>query len=83
MSTFEPCPFCGREDGFQVKTVWKTYRFVACQCKAAGPVMRDDASAIDAWNTRVSAGGLRCPEVQQDLQGARRRPAGVDGMGLY
>ena len=47
-----PCPFCGRTDGFQVKTVWKTYRFVACRCKAAGPVMGDDEAAVEAWNTR-------------------------------
>lgn len=78
-----PCPFCGNTEGFQVKTVWKTYRFVACRCKAAGPVMPDDETAIEAWNTRVeSGGGVRCPEVQADLHGARIRPAGSDGMGV-
>ncbi|MBQ3338254.1 MAG: Lar family restriction alleviation protein [Atopobiaceae bacterium] len=82
MNEFEPCPFCGNTEGFQVKTVWKTYRFVACRCKAAGPVMPDDETAIEAWNTRVASGVVRCPEVQQDLHGARIRPAGSDGMGV-
>ena len=59
MNEFEllPCPFCGNTEGFQVKTVWKTYRFVACRCKAAGPVMPDDETAVEAWNTRVESGG--------------------------
>lgn len=55
MTDFKPCPFCGRTDGFQVKTVWKTYRFVACKCKAAGPVTKDDEEAIAAWNMRPSS----------------------------
>lgn len=48
----KPCPFCGRKDGFQVKPVWKSFRFVACQCKAAGPVMKTEEEAIEAWNRR-------------------------------
>ncbi len=52
--TLPPCPFCGRDSGFQVKSVWGTWRFVACECKAAGPVMRDDELAMKAWATRPS-----------------------------
>lgn len=49
----KPCPFCGGTET-KVKPVWKDYRFVACQsCKAAGPVMKTEQEAVDAWNDRT------------------------------
>ena len=47
-----PCPFCGKTDQ-KVKPVWKYYYFVAClNCKAAGPVRKEEEEAIAAWNER-------------------------------
>lgn len=51
--TFRPCPFCGATDGFRVKPVWKTYWFVACRCKAAGPVAKTQDQAVELWNGRT------------------------------
>lgn len=52
MNETKPCPFCkGRKH--QVKTVWKTYKFVAClHCKAGGPVCKTEEEAVKAWNDR-------------------------------
>lgn len=48
-----PCPFCGSERT-KVKPVWKEYHFVAClDCRAGGPVRRDENEAIEAWNRRA------------------------------
>ncbi|MBR3328889.1 MAG: Lar family restriction alleviation protein [Atopobiaceae bacterium] len=71
MSRFKPCPFCKRTEGFQVKTVWKTYKFVACKCKAAGPVMRTEEEAIEAWNTRPL--GVKARAVIRDMLAAYRQ----------
>lgn len=47
------CPFCG-STRYRVKPVWKTYFFVAClDCKAGGPVRRNEEEAIAAWNGRA------------------------------
>ena len=50
--SMKPCPFCGSMSQ-TVKTVWKTWRFVACKCKAAGAPAKDDEGAIANWNTRA------------------------------
>ena len=52
MNGMKPCPFCGSMSQ-TVKTVWKTWRFVACKCKAAGAPAKDDEGAIANWNTRA------------------------------
>ena len=52
MDEHKPCPFCGSKDQ-QPRTVWKTYRFIACKgCKGAGPVAKDDEQAWELWDRR-------------------------------
>ena len=69
--TFKHCWHCGRTEGFQVKTVWKTYKFVACQCKAAGPVAKDEDEAVRLWNERV---GETCEyTLEYDREEVERR----------
>lgn len=52
MAETRPCPFC-KGKRHQVRTVWQTYKFVAClNCKAGGPVRKTEEEAIDAWNDR-------------------------------
>lgn len=47
-----PCPFCNSVST-RVKTVWQTYKFVACDgCKAGGPIRKTEREAVDAWNSR-------------------------------
>lgn len=54
MAEHKPCPFCGSKDQ-QPRTVWKTYRFIACRnCKGAGPVAKDDEQAWELWDRRPS-----------------------------
>lgn len=65
--TLKHCPFCGGNRQ-TIKSVWKTWRFVACECKAAGAPAKTDELAMANWNNRsISAGvdadelyGLRC-----------------------
>ena len=52
MNILKPCPFCGSMSQ-TVKTVWRTWRFVACKCKAAGAPAKDDEGAIANWNARA------------------------------
>lgn len=51
IETMRPCPFCGGRSQ-RVKDVWKTWRFVACDCKAAGAPAKTDELAIANWNNR-------------------------------
>lgn len=52
------CPFCGSGNG-SVKTVWKSWFFYACECKAGGPPRKSEELAIAAWNQRAD---LTLPE---------------------
>lgn len=83
MSEFVPCPFCKRTDGFQVKTVWKSYKFVACQCKAAGPVMRTEEEAIEAWNRRPLDECTFSLEYDREEMERRQRAQEEDPFGLF
>jgi len=83
MSEFVPCPFCKRTDGFQVKTVWKSYKFVACQCKAAGPVMRTEEEAIEAWNDRPLDTCAFSLEYDREEVERRQRAHEEDPFGLF
>jgi len=56
---FEPappepwCPFCGSRN-MQIKDVWKTFKFVACNdCKAGGPVKKTEEDAMKAFMNRA------------------------------
>lgn len=56
VTLLEPCPFCG---GYDVKSVISEYlnnmAWVEClNCEAEGPSFKLEATAIAAWNNRVS-----------------------------
>lgn len=48
----EACPFCGSRR-LRIKPVWKTWWFVACECKAAGSPGRTLEDAWANWNHRA------------------------------
>lgn len=80
---FKHCPHCGRTEGFQVKTVWKTYKFVACKCKAAGPVAKDEDEAVRLWNERVGETCEYTLEYDREEVERRRKAYEENPFGLF
>ena len=80
---YESCPFCKRTEGFQVKTVRKSYKFVACKCKAAGPVMRTEEEAIEAWNRRPLDECIFSLEYDREEVESRRKAYEANPFGLF
>ena len=80
---FKHCPHCGRTEGFQVKTVWKTYKFVACKCKAAGPVAKDEDEAVRLWNERAGKTCEYTLEYDREEVERRRKAYEENPFGLF
>jgi len=80
---FKRCPHCGRTEGFQIKPVWKDYRFVACKCKATGPVAKDEDGAVRLWNERAGETCEYTLEYDREEQERRRKAHEAEPYGLF
>lgn len=54
MSTaIKDCPFCGTRHYLNHITEHADRHYISCECGAVGPVTRERADAIPAWNERT------------------------------